>query len=449
MKIDKNINAKDLAPALGRFLGLATEKTANLDRDWNPAKGAPVFTREGKYTSRGWTEWTQGFQFGIQLLLFDATGDASLLARGRENTRRFMAPHVSHVGVHDHGFNNVSTYGNLRRLALEGKSGEGPEAVEYYDLALKLSGAIQASRWSRIADGTGYIHSFNGPHSLFSDTIRSCRALVVGDRLGHVLMAEGDQRVSLLERAMEHIRNTFRHNVYFGRGRDLYDVPGRVVHESIFNMADGQYRCPSTQQGYSPFSTWTRGLAWIVLGAAEQLEFFSQCLAGEHGDFEGELLEAARATADFHIANSAADGIPFWDTGAPGVIHFPGYTEKPSQPDNEHEPFDSSAAAITAQGLLRLGRHLGTDTEEGSRYWQAGLTTARTLFDEPYLSTDTGHHGLILHSVYHRPNNWDHIPGGKRIPMGESSMWGDYHAVELAVYLDRIIKGDPYYTFFS
>ena len=32
-----------------------------------------------------------------------------------------MATHVSHVGVHDHGFNNVSTYGNLRRLMLEGR----------------------------------------------------------------------------------------------------------------------------------------------------------------------------------------------------------------------------------------------------------------------------------------------------------------------------------------
>ncbi len=32
-----------------------------------------------------------------------------------------MAPHISHIGVHDHGFNNVSTYGNLLRLMKEGK----------------------------------------------------------------------------------------------------------------------------------------------------------------------------------------------------------------------------------------------------------------------------------------------------------------------------------------
>ena len=39
---------------------------------------------------------------------------------GRKHTVEVMAPHVSHIGVHDHGFNNVSTYGNLLRLMREG-----------------------------------------------------------------------------------------------------------------------------------------------------------------------------------------------------------------------------------------------------------------------------------------------------------------------------------------
>ena len=48
---------------------------------------------------------------------------------------------------------------------------------------------------------------------------------------------------------------------------------GRVAHESIFNVNDGQYRCPNSQQGYSPFSTWKRGLAWIMCGYSEQVEY--------------------------------------------------------------------------------------------------------------------------------------------------------------------------------
>src|SRR6185295_18465394 len=104
-------------------------------------------------------------------------------------------------------------------------------------------------------------------------------------------------------------------------------------------------------------------------------------------------------------------------------------------------PVDSSAAAIAAQGLLRLGKYLQDkgDKEKGDRYWQAGLSVVDTLLEEPYLSINEFHEGLILHSIYHRPNGWDYIPGGSKIPNGESSMWGDYHMREVSLYLQRII----------
>src|SRR4030095_5575955 len=126
---------------------------------------------------RGGTEWTQGFQYGSALLQFDATGDEQFLEIGRRNTIERMATHVSHVGVHDHGFNNISTYGNLRRLMREGRVPHNEEELSSYELALKVSGAVQAARWTRIAGGQGYIYSFNGPHSLFIDTLRSLRSL--------------------------------------------------------------------------------------------------------------------------------------------------------------------------------------------------------------------------------------------------------------------------------
>lgn len=455
MNVDPQCTVVGLSEALSHFFALAGPKIRRLHASWDSTKGTPVFTVRGRYTSRGWTEWTQGFVGGLPLLQFDATGDEPFWRLGREYTLRYMASHVTHTGVHDHGFNNLSTYGNLRWLALEGRVTETADALAFYELALKASGAVQASRWSRLADGTGFIHSFNGPHSLFSDTIRSCRSLVLAHRLGHCLMGEQDARISLLDRAIQHIRNTARYNVYFGKGRDAYDVRGRVAHESLFNMADGMYRCPSTQQGYSPFSTWTRGLAWILLGCAEELEAFAAmddaefAPLGGRKDIESILIETATATADFYIANTPADGIPYWDTGAPGLAHMPGHLDGPAQIDNPYEPVDSSAAAIAGQGLLRLGAYLGNRKGAGHRYWQAGLTVARTLFAPPYLSEDPRHQGLLLHSVYHRPNGWDYVPPGKRVPQGESSMWGDYHAMELAVYLKRQADGGPYLCYFG
>ena len=462
MKIDSKLKPTDLTRKLARFWELSGAKIHDIEEHYDIRKGSPVFTVRGKYTARGWTEWTQGFQYGAAILQFDATGDTDLLALGRRNTVTKMAPHVSHFGVHDHGFNNVSTYGNLLRLQNEGRLPANEWERNFYELALKCSGAVQARRWTKIQDG-GYIYSFNGPHSLFVDTIRSCRALAVAHKLGHGVMDENDRKVSLLDRLKQHGLATARYSVFYGAGRDAYDIRGRVTHEAIFNTNDGNYRCPNSQQGYSPFSTWTRGLAWAMLGFAEQLEFF-QAL----GDREvtAVFLKAAQATCDFYIDHAtAADGIPYWDTGAPLLHKLGDWQSRRSNPYNPHEPIDSSAAAIAAQGLLRLGHYLGSPKstvhspqssdsglrtkDSARRYWQAGLTVLAALLDEPYLSTSAKHQGLILHSVYHRPNGWDHIPTGQKVPCGESSMWGDYHAREAALYVQRVAEHQPYLTFWS
>ena len=163
------------------------------------------------------------------------------------------------------------------------------------------------------------------------------------------------------------------------------------------------------------------------------------------------MLQAARATSDFYIESAAAsDGVPYWDTGAPGLAALGDWGSRAADPFNDHEPVDSSAAAITAQGLLRLGNYLTLegDAARGRRYRQAAFTVARTLFAEPYLSTDPAHEGLLLHTVYHRPGGWDHVPEGRKVPCGESAFWGDHHALELALLVLREAEGLPYPRFF-
>jgi hypothetical protein len=456
IRIDTTLTPASLRKDIERLFEASAGKIFALERTWDPAKGAPVVTVAGRYTSRGWTEWTQGFQFGSAILQFAATGDRRALATGRDGTVQHMARHVSHVGVHDHGFNVVSTYGNLYQLAKSGAMRANEGELRSYELALKVSGAVQAARWTSLPGGQGYIYSFNGPHSLFADTMRSLRILALSHSLGHALMGENDLQISLLGRLLAHAETTARFNVYFGEGRDIYDQRGRVAHESIFNLNDGSYRCPSTQQGYSPFTTWTRGLAWVLCGYAEQLEFLDALPGGElraHGGKAAVLrrfLGVARATADFYIGNTPTDGVPYWDTGAPGLAGLPGCLDAPADPFNEREPVDSSAAAIAAQGLIRLGSYMKARRQEraGGRYLSAGLTVARTILREPYLSTSSRHQGLLLHSVYHRPRGWDHVPAGRKVPCGESSMWGDYHARELALLLKRMAEGKPEYRFF-
>lgn len=446
---NSSIKASDLVQSLERFWQVSAQKINLINGEYDDSQGSPVFTVAGKYSTRGWTEWTQGFQYGSEILQFDATDDDSFLEMGKRNTVEKMAPHITHFGVHDHGFNSVSTYGNLLRLMNEGRIPENEWERNFYVMALQASSAVQAKRWTDIPSG-GYIYSFNGPHSLFADTIRSLRVLAVGHQLGHSIMGENDKKTSLLERLVQHVKTTAEYSVYYGQGRDFYDVWGRTAHESIFNLNDGHYRCPNSQQGFSPFTTWTRGLAWIMVGASEQLEFLGtvddaelEPLGGREA-IEAILLKMAKATCDFYIENTPTDGIPYWDTGALNS-HKLGEDvyQRESEPFNDAEPVDSSAAAIGAQGLLRLGRYL-----DDAKYTQAGLTVMQTLLSDKYLSVDESHQGLILHSVYHRPNGWDHIPDGQLVPCGESCMWGDYHAREAANYIQRLANDKPYLKFY-
>lgn len=467
MKIDAKIQPKDLQKPLARLFDLAAKKVVQLHRSWDRSRGTPVFTVEGRYITRGWTEWTQGFQYGCALLVFDATDDHKLFDLGRSRTVDSMATHLTHMGVHDHGFNNLSTYGNLRRLMREGRVDENEWEQNYYELALKVSGAVQAARWSGIAmrepsgfaagaAQLGYIYSFNGPQSLFVDTMRTTRILGVAWQLDHALMHENDKRADLLKRSVLHGLATNQFIIFHGDTDHTYDVRGRTAHEAIFNRNDGQFRCRSTQQGYSPFSTWTRGLAWAMLGYAEELEFFAtisdakfkRSVGLSKADVVRVYEQAAIDTCEHYIDDCAAlDGIVYWDDGAPGLAKLGTWKWRNADPFNDHEPVDSSASVIAAQGLLRLGIYLGKP--RGKRFTQAGLTIARHLLDDPYLSTNPKHQGLLLHSVYHRPNDWDHIPRGQKVPCGESSMWGDYHLLELGVYLQRLIDGESYLTFFD
>ncbi len=439
-----------LAKRIAAMWEISARKIRATERLYDESRGSPVFTVKGAWTSRGWTEWTQGFQYGSALLQFDATGEKEFLDLGRRKTSARMASHLTHMGVHDHGFNNVSTYGALLRMMNEGRIPEDSGERGVCELALKVSGAVQARRWTATADGGGYIYSFNGPHSLFVDTVRSLRSLAIAHSLGHVLLEENDRRVSLLgpagpaRRGHGSLLRVLRRRpgrvrrprarcarIDFQRQRRHLPLPGHPAGVLALQHVDA-----GTGLGHSRF----RGGAGVPPDAPRRR---SSSPSGGKTQVLALLLRAARATAEFYIAHTASDGIPYWDTGAPGLSKLGAWREQPADPFNEHEPVDSSAAAIACQGLVRLGSWLrGSGERDGERFQNAGLAVLFRLLEEPYLSTSHEHQGLLLHSVYHRPNGWDHVPAGRTVPCGESSMWGDYHLREAALHAQRMIGGE-------
>ena len=66
---------------------------------------------------------------------------------------------------------------------------------------------------------------------------------------------------------------------------------------------------------------------------------------------------------------------------------------------------------------MRLGTNLKESGENnGEHYFQADLTVLSTLLTDRYLGKDENHQGIIFHSVYHRPNKWDYVPEGSKLP---------------------------------
>ena len=381
--------AYPLDPALEKSLRAAVRfAEEQLDRtyeEWPPERPAPVHTVRGKWyrPSRSWTDWTAGFLAGQFWILSGVAGDARWRSRAEAATVK-LAPRRFDRDVHDLGFIFLSSYGRWIEALDPGDS----LRARLEDIVVTAA-TVQSFRWN--GNGPhGFIYSFNGPQSLFIDIMMNVRLLFWAASRG-----AGEE---VLRRAVDHCRTSARYLVRRD-GKGLGEVDGSVAHEAIFNTEPGrgEFRCLTTQQGYSPFTCWARGLAWAMYGFAEAFRYTR----------EMEFLETAERCAGYYIARTPRDGVPYWDYGAPGI---------------PQEPLDSSAAAIAGCALDLLSTLV--PEERAGPLREACCRVASTLAGREFLAMGhPGEEGLILHGVYHRPRGWG---------VDASVMWGDYFFLELA-----------------
>ena len=148
-----------------------------------PAAGAPVFTVEGRYQR-------------ARLDRVDAGLPVRLGAPAVRRDRRRGVPrarpraHGRADGAAPHARRRprprLQQRQHLRQPAAA--DARGPHRRERVGSCAstswrsRLSGAVQARALDARCRTAGYIYSFNGPHSLFVDTIRSLRALALAHR---------------------------------------------------------------------------------------------------------------------------------------------------------------------------------------------------------------------------------------------------------------------------
>ncbi len=358
------MNTQHLTKKLRRTFDFAAQQLRHLTN--THPDFFPMYTANGKWRHDGeaWTNWCEGFLGGQLWLLFDHTGDADWGERAIHYSR-LVEHRKTDDAVHDLGFIFMSTW----------KRWYDHKAEPAIQQVVLEAGRTAASRFR---EPGAYLPSFIGPQSCFIDIMMNVGLIF------YTAQQTGD--AALLNTATRHCETTRR---YLLRG------DGSTSHEGIFDTETGEFLRQSTHQGWRDDSSWARGLAWALYGFGTAYGYTQ----------DARFLATAEDCAAYYIAHTPPHGVPpnDWREPEPGV------------------PYESSAAAIAASGLLQLAQLTG-DPLRARLFHEYALQILDTLTEPEFLAVETpGWEGILLHGSYHER---------KGLGVDESVMWGDYFFLE-------------------
>ena len=340
----------------------------------------PMYTKNGKWKHDGpaWTQWCDGFFPGVMWIFERRAERESANARyWFEHALRYtkaLEARQFDTETHDLGFIFLSTYYRW----LQHSKDPAVNAV------LIQAGKTLAERFNEKGQ---YLRSFVAENSLFIDIMMNVGIIFYAAR------ETGDKR--LRDIALRHCFTTRR---YLVRG------DGSTAHEGLFDTETGEFLEQTTHQGYRGDSCWARGLTWALYGFSTAFEYSR----------DPRFLATAQACADYYLSHTGTDGIPAWDFNAP---------------PESRRLVDTSAAAIAASGLFRMGR-LVADPIKGHFYWSSACQILRSLCEKHLAKGDGKWEGILKGGVYHL---------NKELGVDESVVWGEYFFVEA---LDHALR--PY-----
>jgi len=334
----------------------------------------PLFTKGGRWMhdQEAWTNWCEGFPGGM-MWIFARQLDAEPWRDRAEHYSAMLRGREFDRDVHDLGFTFWPTY--------------RPWFLETNDPALNEV-VIQAGRTMglRFHERSGFLRSFLAPDSTFIDIMMNVGIIY------YAAQQSGD--AELWDKVQRHCLNSRR---FLVRG------DGSTSHEGVFDLETGVFLRQTTQQGWRDDSSWARGQAWALYGFGTVHAFTG----------DPRFLETARHCANFYIERTGDAFVPANDWEEPDPVR----------------PYESSAAAITASGLLQLAA-LVPDRDDADRYAAYAFGIIRTLCEPRFLaSEDPAWEGILKHGSYHETKN---------LGVDESVMWGEYFFVEA---LDKALGG--------
>lgn len=197
----------------------------------------------------------------------------------------------------------------------------------------------------------------------------------------------GDARFR--DAALSHALRSQQHLV---RGDDT------SFHTFHFDPETGAPLHGTTAQGASHDSCWARGQAWGLYGFA-----LNHRWAPGHG-----FLATAERLAQRFLDGLPAHGVACWDLSLA------------ADPD---EPWDSSASAIAASGLIEIAELLQAEghADRAAFYLQQADRLLAGLLQHCAGWRTPGSNALLLHSVYSKPEG---------LGVDEACLWGDFFFLE-------------------
>jgi len=323
--------------------------------------------------------WTSGHFPGSLWYLYEATGDEFFKDRATVWTE-ILAPVAKYDQNHDVGFMMYCSYGNARRIL----------KTDRYDAILKDTSDSLCRRYN---DSLGLIRSW-GKIEDKKDF------LVIPDNMMNLELLEATSAFSgemrYAEIARSHADVSMRH--HFRPDGGCYHVLNYDQRPGFIGKVQEIRR----GQGLSCETAWSRGQSWGIYGYTMMHRFTK----------EPRYLEFAQKLADYAInhPNMPADGIPYWDYGAPG------------------EERDTSAGSVMASALLELSGFV--PGEKGAAYRAFAVRQLVSLASPAYFSEgDEIGHFLLKHGVGHKP-------GGKEIDTPLD--YGDYYFLEALLRLRKM-----------
>lgn len=215
--------------------------------------------------------------------------------------------------------------------------------------------------------------------------------------------------VPLIQRAADATLDQDLARLVVAHGRTTRDrlvrEDGSTWEQVTYDTEGGRFSKPAAVFGFSDSTTWSRGLAWSLLGFTRLYELTRAT----------EFLRVAERNAEFWLTNVPPGEVPLWDLGLPdgsaATIHL-----------------DSSAAAIAASALLDIAR-LVPEPARAIVYRSMALATLDILVEPPYLRLDPDtSQGILRHGSYNARAG---------VGVDESLACGDYFLVEA---LTKVVK---------